>query len=225
MPEETKVGGATQENARPETPSLDEEVKTDTPAPEPKDEVEEEIAGRLGEEAVAENETKSDAPTPATPKLIDLNALTAEQIQDLQELFANTPRRAKVKETYHTIELRQIDGKVIVEWGKTYYDYKHDPVKRADVMKTMIPVRFFGEDEFVNVLYKDDFMSAERVTCKVLKMDKKEVPQIVGKTLKRDSDGGLTSQEVEMYVNKVEITLTIQLPNGKETVINGEFAN
>jgi len=234
MTEENKTtgGGVAPETTRPETPSLDNEVKTDGQAPEevtvqeePKSEVEEEIASRLGEEAISEGDSNSDTPTPASPKLIDLNNLTQEQIQDLQELFANTPRRSKVKETYHTIELRQIDGKYIVEWGNTYFDLKTDPVQRRDVMKTMIPVRFHGSDDFVDILWKEDFMSAERATCKILNMEKKEVPEVVGKTFKRDSDGGLTSQEVEMYVNKVEITLTIQLPNGETTTINGKYAN
>lgn len=209
------------QTTRPETPSLDMDIKQDTPSSP----VEQEIAGRLGEEAGQEERVTTDVPVGKTPKLIDLNNLTQEQVQDLQELFANTPRRAKTKETYHTIELRQINGKVVVEWGKTYYDYKHDPAKRADVIKTMIPVRFYGEDNFVDVLYKEDFMQAERITCKIVKMNKEEVPEVVGKTFKRDSDGGLTSQEVEMYVNKVVITLDIQLPNGQVTTINGEFAN
>lgn len=214
-----------EENTRPETPTLDTPV-TDTPAETPAEEtVVEDVASRLGGNASEEANADTTAPQAQTPRLIDLNALTPEQVQDLQELFANTPRRAKKVEEYHTIELRQINGKVIVEWGKTYFDLKTDPVQRRDVMKTMIPVRFFGETEFHDILWKEDFMSAERVTCRIVNMHKKEVPVVVGRTFKRDNDGGLTSQEVEMYVNKLEITLDILLPDGKTTTINGEFAN
>ena len=42
---------------------------------------------------------------------------------------------------------------------------------------------------------------------------------------KRDDDGGLTSQEVEMYVNKIVITLTVKLPSGDEVTMDGSFAN
>ncbi len=218
MNEETKTEG------RPETPSLDTEITTEEKPTAPT-EAEKSISERLGGEAKTESMEATDAPSAETPNLIDLNNLTQSQVQDLQELFSSTPRRVQEKEQYHTIELRQIEGKVIVEWGASYFDLKHDSTLRKDVMKTMIPVRFHGSDKFVDILWAEEFMTADKVTCRITNMDKKDEPEVVGTTLKRGKDGEQTMQEVEMYVNKVIITLTVKLPNGEEAVLDGKFAN
>ncbi len=202
---------------RPETPSLDKNEEASDVASD--------ISKRLGSDSVEEVKEKSDAPIAKNPKMVDLNNLTTDQVQDLQELFANTPKRAQKKDETKTIELRQIDGKTIVEWGKTFFDLKNDPTQRRDVLTQMIPIRFHGSDKFVDVRWREDFFEAEKVTCKILKWDKEDVAEVVGTTLKRDSSGGITSQEVEMYVNKVIITLTVKLPNGDEAVIDSGFAN
>lgn len=208
-------------NTRPETPTLnDVELK-----PKANSGVVDNIADRLGQgerEEVAEN---SDKPIAKNPRMVDLNNLSTEQIQDLQEVMANTPRRKQEKENYYTVKLRQIKGKTIVEWGQSYFDLKHDSVQRKDVMKTMIPIRFHGEKDFVNVLWREKFMRADKVVCRVMQMDKDEKPETVGTTLKRDEDGGYTSQEVEMYINKVVVTMTVQLPTGEEITLGGEFVN
>ncbi len=212
-------------NTRPETPTIDEDLsitKGDDPAVTS---AEKSVADRLSGKDVKVEDEKSNAPVAKKTEIIDLNNMTPEQVQRLQDLMAETPRRVVKKETYHTIKLRKISDKVIVEWGDSYFDLKHDSTQRKDVMKTMIPVRFHGEDKFVDILWSEEFMTADKVVCKILKMDKEDVAEVVGTTLKRDKDGGQTSQEVEMYVNKVVIILTVQLPNGEEAVLNGKFAN
>ena len=206
-------------NTRPETPTIDVELGAkDT-------KVVDSIANRLGGKEKTEAMAGGSEPIAKNPRMVDLNNLTTEQIQDLQEQFAATPRRKKEPDNYYTVELRKINGKMVVEWGASYFDLKHDPINRKDVMKTMIPVRFHGEEEFINVLWRDEFMKTEKVTCRITKMDKEELSETVGKTFKRDEDGGYTSQIVEMYVNKVKVTLTVQLPTGEEIIINGKFGN
>lgn len=203
-----------------------EPTPTPTPAVEKKgEEVVAEIAEKLGGEAKAEVKAEDNVPVAKTPHMVDMNNLSKSQVQDLQELFSSTPRRKANEETYHTIELRQIEEKIIVEWGKTYFTLKHDPINRRDVMKTMIPVRFNGETDSVDVIWREEFMQAEKVTCKILKMEKNTIPEVVGECLKRDEDGGLTSQMVDMYVNRVDVILTVELPNGEALEINGQFAN
>jgi len=204
------------ENTRPETPTLDIQEESN-------------VAGRIGERlghvGEVKKEEQSDAPQAKNPRMIDLNNMSTEQIQDMQEMFAQTPRRVRKKEEYHTIELREIDGKVIVEWGNSYFDLKHDSTQRRDVMKTMIPVRFSGDDKFVDILWNEEFMQANKVTCRIIKMDNDEQAEIVGTTIKRGKDGEETAQEVEMYVNRVVVTLTVKLPNGDEAILDGKFAN
>jgi len=205
-----------------------EDLTGGEPTPDPKEEqteVQKSIAEKLEEKEEEEIKVESNEPKGKNPMMVDLNNLTQEQIQDLQEKFANTPRRKKAKDSFHTIELRKIDAGIIVEWGQTYFDLKKDPVNRREVMKTMIPVKLHGSDKFIDILWKEEFMSAEKATCRILKMQKEDKPRVVGTTLKRDDNGGLTSQEVEMYVNEVEITLTVLLPNNEEAIINGKFAN
>lgn len=209
----------TEINTRPETPTIDVELGVkDT-------KVVKSIADRLGGGEKQEVKDNSNEPIAKNPRMVDLNNFTTEQIQDLQEQFAATPRRKQEVENYHTVELRQINGKTIVEWGQSYFDLKRDPVNRKDVMKTMIPVRFNGEEEFVDVLWREEFMKTSKVVCRVIKMDKEEVSETVGKTFKRNEDGAYTSQIVEMYVNKVKVTMTVKLPTGEEITLGGEFVN
>lgn len=206
---------------QPETPAIDDQINDDQTSSG----VAKDISERLSQDEITEAKDETDAPKSKTSAPININALTEEQIQLLQERFASTPRRVKQKENYHTLELRSIGGKVIVEWGDSYFDLKHDTTLRRDVMKTMIPVRFHGEDKFVDILWYEEFMSADKVTCRVTNMEKKDVQEVVGTTLKRGKDGEETMQEVEMYVNKVIITLTVTLPDGQEATLDGKFAN
>lgn len=201
-------------NTRPDTPTLDTESK-----------VVKNIADRLGGDEKQEAKVGGNQPIAKNPKMVDINNLSVEQIQSLQDQFANTPRRKKEIENYHTVELRKINGKMVVSWGISYFDLKHDPVNRRDTMKTMIPVFFHGEDKAINVLWRDEFMQAEKVTCRIIKMDKEELSETVGETFKRDEKGGYTSQVVEMYVNKVKVTLTVKLPTGEEITLGGEYVN
>jgi len=203
-------------STRPDTPTLGNVEKKDVVSS---------MSERLSSGGIVENKESREEPQAKPTNMIDMNNLTTEQVQSLQELFENTPRRDSKKEKYHTIQLRVIDGKPIVECGRSYMDLKHDPVQRRDVMKTMIPVRFSGEDKMVDILWSEDFMLADKITCRIVEMDKKEVPEVVGRTLKRDTSGGLTTQEVEMYVNKVVVMLKVKLPSGEIVSINSEYAN
>jgi hypothetical protein len=211
-----------------ETTSVQTEPQSDTPpvvTEEPKSDVETNIAERLGKGGEAKEEIGGTAPKAKTPNMIDLNNLTHSMIQDLQDVMSSTPRRKKTKETYNTVELREVGGKVIVEWGDTHLEQKRDDVLQKDVMKLVIPVRFDGEEKFTNILWREEFMQATKVTCRILDMQKKEDPVVVGTTFKRDEDGGTTSQEVEMYDTKVIITLVVAMPDGKEITIDGNFTN
>lgn len=229
----------TEASTRPDTPTLDnnnegtdQELKQPSventpqaPVEEPKSEVEATIADRLGKGEETKAENTGNEPTAKTPNLIDLNNLTPSMIQDLQEVMASTPRRKKTKETYNTVELREIDGKVVIGWKDTKTIQKRDDVAQKDVLKLVIPVLFNGEDEYVDILWREEFMQADKVTCRILDTKTKEVSEPVGVTTKRDEDGALTTQEVEMYDTKVLVTLTVAMPDGKEITINGDFVN
>lgn len=224
-PEQTTADPAPQPSTT--APKTTPEVATPAPkpTPEPENNVEKDIASRLGNQEQAEVVENSDAPKPVQPNLIDLNKLSTEQIQQLQDLLSGTPRRKKEKVEYHTIELRVINGKPVIEWGKSFNELRHDTVLQKDVMKTVIPVKLYGDTEYTNVLWRDEFMKADRVTCRVVETKNVDKPRVVGKTFKRDEDGGYTSQEVEMYVVDTATMLKIILPSGEEFTINGEYAN
>ncbi len=220
-PEQTAppVQGNTKDSADTE-PQVTETVKT-----EPKSEVESNIADRLGKGDENKAEATSNEPKAKTPHMIDLNNLTPSMIQDLQDVMSSTPRRKKTEETYNTVELREINGKVVVEWGDTKLEQRRDDVQQKDVMKLVIPVRFDGDEEFTRILWREEFMQADKVTCRILDMQKEEDPVVVGTTMKRAEDGAMTTQEVEMYDTKVIVTLVVAMPNGKEVTIGGDFVN
>lgn len=195
-------------------------------APVEESEVVDEIAKDLSGGEVVEETKDSTSPVAKETNPIDLSNLSPEQIQELQEQLASQPRRKSKVEKYHTIQLRTIDGKIITRWGKTFQTFKQDPTLRKDVLKTIIPVYFNGEEKPVNILWKDEFMLAEMAVCRVVKMEKKEEEIATGDiTYRRDDAGEQTAHEVEMYKTKVIITLTVLLPDGSEAVMDSAFAN
>ncbi len=178
------------------------------------------------EEMLSENEAgvKKDTKDVKT-KPIDLNNLSVEQIQNLKELFARTPSRVDDKKANHTVKLRKINDKLVVEWEQTYFAKKRDSINHMDVMKTIIPVRFNGDKKFTDILWREEFMDAEMVECEIVKMDTQEERKAVGVTYKRNSSGEKTTEEVERYVVNTNVVYTVKLPNNEQIKIDSRFIN
>ncbi len=181
------------------------------------------------QEKLQDSEPKADkdntASTKATSNPIDLNNLTTEQVQNLKELFAKTPQRVSPEQTYHTVQLREIGGKVIIAWEQTYFAKKRDTINHMDVMKTIIPVLYHGSAKYQDILWREEFMEANKVTCKIIKMETSEERKPVGVTYKRNSSGEKTNEEVERYVVNTKVTYLVRLPDGEEVNIDSSFIN
>lgn len=163
-------------------------------------------------------------PTAKQPVPLDFSNLTPDQINALREMFEKTPRRKTVEEKYNTVEMRSIGGRIVIGWSRAFLGLVDNPVENRKDMRQMIKVQFAGSKEETTMLYRD-FMQAERVVCRIVDTKTQTNPQEVGTTYKRDEDGGLTSQQVVMYVNHVQTTFTIQLPDGSTAEVDAERVN
>lgn len=185
-----------------------------------KDIIQDKLNENSSEENKDENATKA-----KESRNIDLNNLSTEQIQNLKELFAKTPQRVSPEQSSHTVQLREIDDKVIVGWEQTFFEKQRDVINHTDVLKTMIPVLFYGDKKYKKVLWREDFMEAKKVECNIVKMETSEERKVVGVTYKRDNSGEKTNEEVERYVVTVNVDYIVRLPDGAEVKINSLFIN
>lgn len=187
--------------------------------------LEENISNDLGSNEAniaAEKETSTKA---KNTKPFSIEDLSTEQIQLLREKFAKTPQRVLPTQTSHTVDMREIDGKIIIAWKPTYFAKKRDLEKHMDVMKTMIPVLFHKAADFKNILWREEFMEADKVTCDIIKTDISEERKVVGVTYKRDGSGEKTSEETERYVVSHKVTYTVKMPDGEEIKIDSSYIN
>ena len=205
--EETNVGAGVAPIVQEEMPSA------------PSNPVVASISKRLEGEEEKSN-INPDAPTTSEPKpAIDLTALTPEQLAVLKQMLAGAPDRILKTKGNPTCTLREFKGKVIVDFKNSFLALKTDTVERRDKEVHFIPVKFMGEDKFVDIeLF--DFHNANKITCEIIshKSEKKEFFE--GKTISRE-----TGTEVEMFKYEVFDTFTLKLPTGEVVEINGKVSN
>lgn len=204
-------------DALPTTGSVQEKVDVDAIVGG----IERELSERAEDMRV---DAEGDEPRAKTPAPFDFSTLTPDQLNSLREMFEKTPRRKSIEEKYNTVSMRVIGGRIAIGWGRAFLGLVDNPVENRKDMRQMIKVQFAGSKDETTMLYRE-FMQAERITCRVIETKTEQMPQEVGTTFKRDEDGGLTSQEVVMYVNHVKTTFTIQLPDGTTAQVDAERVN
>lgn len=157
---------------------------------------------------------RSEVPAPA----IDITQLTTEQLQALKAALSATPDRASTADKAKEVKIRRIGDKYVVDFKRAYLTYMMDETEQRKVETHIIPVKYEGAADFVDVRYKV-FMQADQVKCKVLDMQKREVPVTEGETY--DEHDRL----VEMVRTEVVYSLLIQTPEGRELTVDGKVAN
>ncbi len=177
------------------------------------------IAERLGGQAKSE-ETKDDtAPQGKSPIPFDINSLSREQLESLKALLNSTPEGQIRENKNPVVTLRKIDGQYVVDFNRAILGLVKDPETGRDVERHLIPVKFKGSDEFVNVLYST-FINSERVECEVLSHKEEKKPVVEGQTFSRKR-----GTMVDMVRTHVISYFTIKLPEGETLEIEGRLAN
>lgn len=184
---------------------------------EPKKDITASIAERLGGESVSESSDKE--VVAENPSTIDITKFTREQIQTLKAMFNATPDAPLKKKKGTNITLRRIDGKIIIDWKKSFNGLVDDPENNRKLEKPLIPIKFFGEDTYKNILFQS-FINSERVVCEVLSTRSKPEEFNEGETISRET-GLLT----EMIRREIRNWFTVKLPTGETVEIEARLAN
>lgn len=155
----------------------------------------------------------------ATPVPFDISRLSKEQIQTLKSMLAATPETQTRKKENPRVRLRSIGGKIVIDHKNAYMALVRDPANHREVERHKIPVQFYGEEGYSDMLYSD-FINSEQVFCEVLST-RREVDEVVeGVTTSRE-----TGLPTEMVVKYVRDYFTVKLPNGDTVEIMGKVAN
>jgi hypothetical protein len=227
-PENTNLGDENNFEGRdPMYPDVDkdlplppEEPENDKPKtfePEKPFDITASIAKRLeGEE---QEVAKEEGINPESPLPFDLTRLSKEQLQSLKSMLAATPDAQIRKKKNPTVFLRRIDGKMVQDFKRALLALVDDPENRRQVERHVIPVKFFGEDKYVDVLYSL-FINSERVQCEVKKSRNEVIEIVEGEVMSAE-----TGRLVDMVKKEVKYWFIVKLPDGEEVEIEAKVAN
>ena len=179
----------------------------------------EDISKRLSGESSLADQGIGDGPKAAEPQAFDLSKLSPEQLQQLKAMLNSTPDRVVMKQTNPIILLRRYQEKFISEIQNAFTTLQKDDLTNITSEVIMLPVKFIGEDVFVNIPWKD-FMNAEQVECEVVSIRKVEGRIVEGKVVSKE-----TGRLVEREVKTVETYLTVKLPDGNQVELEAKIAN
>lgn len=194
-------------NAAPKEP-----VKEDAPV-----DLSASISDRLSKAEGADKE--SDVAMPETAVPFDITKLSREQIQTLKQMLAATPDTQQRKKSNPKIFLRRIEDKMVADYKRAYIALVNDPENNRKVERHVIPIKFFGEETYQDVLYSQ-FINSERVACEVIQTRQQVEEYIEGETISRE-----TGLPVEMVRKEVKYWFTVKLPSGETVEVEARLAN
>lgn len=207
-------------HVEPEAPEeIPDVIPSETPAksePTPED-----IASRLESDEVSGQEEveQEGKPQAERPKEFDLSQFSPETLQALKRMLNATPDRPTNKKDGISIQLREIDGKILRDFSKAFNGYITDPEEPTrKIAVPKIKVWLFGQEEPVEMQY-EHFMQAERKKFKVhsTRREVKEVEE--GETTSNE-----TGQLVTMIATYHTQFFTIEV-DGKKVEISDKIAN
>lgn len=203
--------------------------QTPKPPVEPEQEdLEEEdlnIEEDLEEESSREVEDTKSTGTPKTNSLAGmLKNITPEMANELRDILEKTPRIKSKVESKPVIDIRSIGGKFIVDTKTQINIYAIDQNTGLNRLSPVVPVKFFGENDFVNVDYLD-FVNADKHEVPIINTTTEMKEEIEGDTFREDEDG-LGTDEIKALVTVYIVTkTTVRLPSGEESIIEESAIN
>lgn len=189
-----------------------------TPTPEESDSIDD-IVDDLEADITEDEAEESDAPqSKQEAPEIDISKLTIPQLQELAARLNATPSRAETETKKMLVKLRDHNGRIIVDFKNAYIGLVDDPENHRQIERHIIPVRYHGEKEFVNMRY-DRFMQLPQVDVEVVRTRTEDASRTVGQTYNEHDE------LVEMKVTAVKHIFDVVLPSGEEITIEGKVAN
>lgn len=216
---EKNIGAGTADDVMPTPPA-----PVVPPAPTAAD-----IGAELSKNEAKRSEVAAapDKPQAVAPMLIDLANMTPEMMAQLKAALDNAPSVARPQGN-NTVELRELDGKLVTGFNRAFPRAVFDPDLRAERTRQHIELTLMdmeGKIENKIVLYQD-FMAAPRLVCEILKERKETKEKKLGMVRQRKEDGTPGTLMVPQMVTWNEVTLTIKDPRtGKPFDMNAEKVN
>lgn len=177
------------------------------------------ISARLSENQQEQKTKDTNEPTAQESLAFDMTKLSPEQLQQLKAMLAVTPERLSTKKANARTFIRTIGGKYVAATKNAYLALVYDPTRLTEVETHKIPVKFVGEDKFIDMIYTE-FMRAERVPCEIVSIRQEQERRVEGEVVQRE-----TGKIVEMEVKIVNYFFTVKLPDGTTAEIDGTAAN
>lgn len=179
------------------------------------------VAERLGQAThVAQHEGESPVAEPVQSVPLDLTKLTTEQIQQLQQMLAVTPQSTKKRVIKPVTQIREINGKYVIDATKSFMRLKRNTIENRDELTHFIGVKFFGDKEFTEMNYTS-LIEAPRVRCEIVSTRYEDGSYIEGEPVVHRETGALTEREVKVTTP----FYTIKLPTGDTVEIKGSMSN
>lgn len=203
--------GAALSNGEQTVPAQDEEAE---------DDVTEDISAELSKAEEVAAKPEDGGMRAQESQGFDLRNLSEDQLSQLKSLLENaSPAKAKKATITPTVEIREFDGKVVVDFGRAFPKLVRDHESQSDKPKTHINFKVEGSDTDILMLYKE-FMNLPRVTCQQVSVEVEDVEREVGETYSKE-----LKRKVPMYVNFTKRVLTLKKPDGSTFIINATKVN
>jgi hypothetical protein len=178
------------------------------------------IAARLGGEGKAEEATESGI-KPSQPFPFDLTKLSLEQIQNLKEVLNAAPERMKRKIDKPVVELKHVNGAIVVGMKQSFLAIVDDPILQKKVEKHIVPVLLQGSTGYVNMRLQE-FRKLPMVEAEILSTRTEDDSYIEGEVFSAER-----KVMVEMLVKKNKYFFTVKVKGRADAPfeIEGEMAN
>lgn len=176
-----------------------------------------------GQEA-AQAGANEDGPSAVTPQPFDLNNLSADQLATLKAMLNSTPDRVVQKKGNPQVTLTKFNGQLVTEFKGAFNTLVRDEVTNITSEVMLIPVRFLGTTDFVNINYKE-FVNGEKVVCEVISRRSEPGVILEGVVISKE-----TGRPVQQEIKTLKEWFTLRIPASeasdiKEVEILASMAN
>jgi hypothetical protein len=179
------------------------------------------IGAKLGASVAKQEEIKkvSNEPIPETPLPFDMAKLTGEQLKQLKSMLAVTPEQSVPQDAGHKTKIRTMGGRCVIAIKNAFLSVIYDPAMGQEKNAEKMPVKFLGDEDYTEVLWKD-FMESPRVECEIVSTREEKSVRKEGKIIQRE-----TGRLIDMEVKMVTRFITIKLPSGQIVEIENSASN
>jgi hypothetical protein len=169
--------------------------------------------------------------------IMEQNKQLIEENKKLREDGSSPSRRILKEVTDRTVKVAMVDNKMVVGYAnkgvesKPQYVYEKPDPKDPKNMLLYVDLILDGEKDPVSVNYNEFIDQAERVKCKVIKVEDKQWKIQQGWTKKKEIDGYSTVElDFDVPIDVIGVTrfFTVELPvdrGGKQITLHESYIN